>query len=152
MTRLLGMVLQLKTRHIMFSVVHSGTAWNPHACTDTRSSCLGVCDRSVWAAVCVLQWDGDRRAARHIRQHAGRFALPAGGSVSLCGREQPQKTGVRLWEATGERTHHIPSTLDHTSSDDHSCFSSRMTNTTSVGENQRIKQPVHLHFVWKWCE
>lgn len=37
----------------------------------------------------VLQRDGDGRTAGHIRQHAGRVTLPAGGSVSLCGREQP---------------------------------------------------------------
>ncbi|KAK2893176.1 hypothetical protein Q8A67_013164 [Cirrhinus molitorella] len=43
----------------------------------------------------TINKNGDRCAAGHIRQHAGRFALPAGGSVSLCGCEQPQKIGVR---------------------------------------------------------
>ncbi|KAH1172902.1 hypothetical protein KIL84_016741, partial [Mauremys mutica] len=39
--------------------------------------------------------DDHRRAARHLRQHAGRVALPARGSLPLRGCQQPQEAGVR---------------------------------------------------------
>ncbi|CAM2112492.1 unnamed protein product [Caretta caretta] len=39
--------------------------------------------------------DDHRRAARHLRQHAGRVALPARGALPLRGRQQPQEAGVR---------------------------------------------------------
>lgn len=40
--------------------------------------------------------DDHRRAARHIRQHAGRVALLACRSLSLRGRQQSQETGMKV--------------------------------------------------------
>ncbi|KAK2502266.1 hypothetical protein MC885_007803 [Smutsia gigantea] len=42
------------------------------------------------------KFDDHRRAARHLRQHAGRVALPACGSLSLRGRQQSQEAGMKV--------------------------------------------------------
>ncbi|KAF7470949.1 Hypothetical predicted protein [Marmota monax] len=40
--------------------------------------------------------DDHRRSARHLRQHAGRVAILACGSLSLRGRQQSQEAGMKV--------------------------------------------------------
>lgn len=71
----------------------AGGGW-PRGTRDGPWSGRGVC-RPRLSPSSTLQ-DDHRRAARHLRQHAGRVALPARGSLSLRGRQQSQEAGVKV--------------------------------------------------------
>lgn len=64
--------------------------------------CMSACRYVSLSCECVVSesaeagQDDHGRAARHLRQHAGRVAFLACGPLSLRGSKQPQEAGMKV--------------------------------------------------------